>query len=60
MAERFRLEGSFKVIQLQPPFHGQGCHSLDPVAQGPIQYSFKYFPYGFLGNIFQCLTILGE
>ena len=35
--EWFGLEGTLKIIWVQPPCHGQGHPPLDQVAQSPIQ-----------------------
>jgi len=43
MIERFGLEGTFKAHLVQPPCHGQGHHSVDQIAQSPVQPDFEHF-----------------
>ena len=46
ITEWFWLEGTFKIIQLQPPYYRQGHLPLDQVAESPIQPSLDCFQGG--------------
>lgn len=41
--EWFELEGTLKIVQSQPPWHGQGHLSLDQFVQSPIQPGLEHF-----------------
>lgn len=43
ITEWVELEAASKFIQAQTHCHGQGCHSLDQVAYGPIQPDHQQF-----------------
>ena len=44
--EWFRLEGTFEIIQFQPPCYRQGHFPLDQVVQSPIQPGLQCFQEG--------------
>ena len=56
------LEGTLKIIKIQPPCHMQGCQPPDEAAQGPIQPDLEYLQrWGHpqpLCSLFHRLTIL--
>lgn len=58
--EWFDLEGTFEIIQFQPPSCRQGHFFLDQVALSPSECSLECFQDGAfpvsLGSLFQCLN----
>jgi len=65
MTEWFGLEGTLKIIQFQPPCHGQGHLLLEQVAQSPVQPGLEPWPppregaaTASQGNLCQGLTTL--
>jgi len=43
ITEWFLLEGTFENHPVQPPCHGHRYHSLDQVAQSPVQPDLEHF-----------------
>ena len=57
ITEWLRLEGTLKVIELQPPCHGQSCLSLDQAAQGPVQPGLEHLQgWGTTASLGSCAS----
>jgi len=48
--ERFGLEGTLKIIWVQPPCHERGHLPLDQAAQSSIQPGLEHFQGGGIGS----------
>ncbi|KAM4790430.1 uncharacterized protein ACIQIH_003598 isoform 1-T1 [Cyanocitta cristata] len=43
ITEWFGFEGTLRIIEFQPPYHGQGHLPLHQIAQSPIQPDLQHF-----------------
>lgn len=61
VAERFGLEGTLRIVQVDPPCPGQGRLPPSQVAQGSFQPALNTSRDGAaaisLGDVFQCLAL---